>query len=43
MRGRQHLELRIQSIESIERSLDDNAGLIELGEAEGDAAVVQGS
>jgi peptide chain release factor 2 len=41
MRVRQQLELRIQSIEDVQRSLDDNAGLIELGEAEGDAAVVR--
>ncbi len=41
MRGRQQLELRIRTIEEIERCLGDNAELIELGEAEGDTTVVR--
>jgi peptide chain release factor 2 len=40
MRKRQDLEGRIGAVLSIERALEDNVGLIEMGEAEGDMAVV---
>jgi peptide chain release factor 2 len=40
MRERQQLETRIATIERMEREIADQAGLIELGEAEGDAAIV---
>ena len=40
MRERQHLENQIATVERIERELADQTGLIELGEAEGDAGVV---
>ncbi|SFT90740.1 bacterial peptide chain release factor 2 (bRF-2) [Mesorhizobium sp. YR577] len=40
MRERQSLEDGINSITSLSRSLEDNIGLIELGEEEGDADVV---
>ena len=40
MRERQHLESQIATVERIERELADQTGLIELGEAEGDAGVV---
>jgi len=40
MRERQHLESRIATVERFERELADQTGLIELGEAEGDAGVV---
>ena len=40
MRERQRLESSIKAIDSVTRELEDNVGLIELGEAEGDAAVV---
>jgi peptide chain release factor 2 len=40
MRERQRLETAIAAVRQIERELDDNVGLIELGEAEGDAGVV---
>lgn len=40
MRERQHLEKSIGAIQAIESELDDNLGLIELGEAEGEDSVV---
>jgi peptide chain release factor 2 len=40
MRERTHLETAVASVRGIERELDDSLGLIELGEAEGDQAVV---
>jgi peptide chain release factor 2 len=40
MRERQHLESAIAAVRETERDLDDNLGLIELGEAEGDEGVV---
>jgi peptide chain release factor 2 len=40
MRERQGLEDNIRAIEGLTRALDDNIGLIELGEEEGDAGVV---
>jgi peptide chain release factor 2 len=40
MRERQHLETAINAVRETERELDDNLGLIELGEAEGDEGVV---
>jgi peptide chain release factor 2 len=40
MRERQRLETAIAAVRQIERDLDDNVGLIELGEAEGDPGVV---
>ncbi len=40
MRERQQLESQIGAVERMERELDDQTGLIELGEAEGDADVV---
>jgi len=40
MRERQHLDDAISSVLAAERELADNIGLIELGEAEGDAGVV---
>ena len=40
MRERQHLEASINTIREIESELEDHAGMIELGEEEGDTAVV---
>ena len=40
MRERQGLEDNIRAIEGLTHALDDNVGLIELGEEEGDAAIV---
>ena len=40
MRERQRLDDAIASVTSAERELDDNIGLIELGEADGDESVV---
>ena len=40
MRKRQDLERRINVILTLERAVDDNVGMIELGEAEGDQSVV---
>ncbi len=40
MRERQHLETSISTIRDIESELDDHIGLIELGEEEGDTAIV---
>jgi peptide chain release factor 2 len=40
MRERQHLDEAIGAVKAAERELDDNIGLIELGEAEGDLGVV---
>jgi peptide chain release factor 2 len=40
MRARQQLDNRIRRVLGLEQSLADNTGLIELGEAEGDAAIV---
>ena len=40
MRERQHLEKSINTIQSIQSELDDQVGLIELGEEEGDGGVV---
>ncbi len=40
MRERQHLEKSINTIQSIQSELDDQVGLIELGEEEGDEGVV---
>ncbi|MGD9912804.1 MAG: peptide chain release factor 2 [Rhizobiaceae bacterium] len=40
MRERQNLDDNIKGIRSLERGLEDNIGLIELGEEEGDATVV---
>ncbi len=40
MRERQHLDDAITAVRKTERELEDNIGLIELGEAEGDASVV---
>ena len=40
MRERQQLESQIAAVEKVERELADQLGLIELGEAEGDAALV---
>ena len=40
MRERQRLESAISAVRAVERELADNLGLIELGEAEGDAAIV---
>ena len=41
MRERQGLEDNIKGIEGLQRALDDNVGLIELGEEEGDDQVVE--
>ncbi len=40
MKERTHLDHAIQSVREIESALNDNIGLIEMGEEEGDAAVV---
>jgi len=40
MRERQDLDSRINAILSLERTIADNVGLIELGEAEGDQSIV---
>ena len=40
MRERQQLESRINAVETMEREIADQTGLIELGEAEGDAGIV---
>jgi peptide chain release factor 2 len=40
MRERQHLESAIAAVRETQRELEDNLGLIEMGEAEGDAEVV---
>ncbi len=40
MRERQHLDKRISTIRSIENELADQVGMIELGEEEGDSAIV---
>ena len=40
MRERQQLDDNIRAIEGLTRALDDNIDLIELGEEEGDAAIV---
>ncbi len=40
MRERQHLENQIGAVEHMERELADQTGLIELGEADGDKAIV---
>ena len=40
MRERQGLDDNIRAIEGLTRALDDNIGLIELGEEEGDTAIV---
>jgi peptide chain release factor 2 len=40
MRERQHLDDAIGAVRTTERELEDNIGLIELGEAEGDSGVV---
>ena len=40
MRERQHLETSISTIREIESELEDHVGLIELGEEEGDEAIV---
>ena len=39
MRERQRLDTAIAAVRQIERELDDNIGLIELGEAEGEAGI----
>ena len=41
MRERQGLEDNIKGIEGLQRALDDNVGLIELGEEEGDDQVIE--
>ncbi|MGE0005919.1 MAG: peptide chain release factor 2 [Parvibaculaceae bacterium] len=41
MRKRQDLESRIKLVRRLEQTIEDNAGLIELGEAEGDQAIVK--
>jgi peptide chain release factor 2 len=40
MRERQHLDSAISAVKRTERELADNIGMIELGEAEGDATVI---
>jgi peptide chain release factor 2 len=40
MRERQHLDTAISAVRMAESDLDDNLGLIELGEADGDKAIV---
>ena len=40
MRERQHLDDAIGAVKAAERDLEDNLGLIELGEAESDRDVV---
>ncbi|MGE3829610.1 MAG: peptide chain release factor 2 [Parvibaculaceae bacterium] len=40
MRKRQDLENRIKIVRTLEQTIEDNTGLIELGEAEGDRAIV---
>ena len=40
MRARQQLESRINKVLGLERAVADNTGLIELGEAEGDQAII---
>jgi peptide chain release factor 2 len=40
MRRRQELDRRITTVLRLERTIDDNVGLIELGESEGDDAIV---
>ena len=40
MRKRQDLDLRINGVLKVERSIDDNISLIEMGEAEGDQSIV---
>ncbi len=40
MRERQHLDDAIAAVKTAERELDDNIGLIELGEADGDKSIV---
>jgi peptide chain release factor 2 len=40
MRERQHLDTQINAVEHLDRELADQTGLIELGEAEGEASVV---
>jgi peptide chain release factor 2 len=41
MRKRQDLESRINLVRRLEQTIEDNTGLIELGEAEGDQAIVK--
>jgi len=41
MRERQHLDDAISAVKKTEQELNDNIGLIELGEAEGDAEIVK--
>lgn len=41
MRERNTLAARIDSVRAIENAMNDNIGLIEMGEAEGDAGIVQ--
>ena len=41
MRKRQDLESRIKLVRRLEQTIEDNTGLIELGEAEGDQAIVK--
>ena len=40
MRKRQDLDARISSVLRLEQTIEDNVGLIELGELEGDSAIV---
>ena len=40
MRKRQDLDGRISSVLRLEQTIEDNVGLIELGELEGDHAIV---
>ena len=41
MRRRQDLENRINGILRVEQAIADNSELIEMGEAEGDAGIVE--
>ncbi len=40
MRKRQDLDARISSVLRLEQTIEDNVGLIELGELEGDHVIV---
>ena len=41
MRERQNLDDGISAVKQLEQALEDNVGLIELGEEEGDQSIVQ--
>ena len=40
MRDRNRLEAKIKAVREVESALNDNTGLVEMGEEEGDDAIV---